>query len=60
MEYMIIRTRSLSPKSVDNLVEELGKKVNMAIQDGWRPQGGIAMHFDGNNMRDMYQPMVKD
>lgn len=56
MEYKIIMAKCGYHIELGTLEEQ----VNEAIKEGWRPQGGVALHFDENIMEAAYQAMVKE
>lgn len=60
MEYQVIYSMKGLFSNGDKLVKEFENEVNEAIKEGWRLQGGIAIHFDGNDLDELYQAMVKD
>lgn len=50
MEYKLIRAKS---------EESLEKMVNQAMQEGWKPQGGVAGVWNGFLHAILWQAMVK-
>lgn len=40
--------------------EEVTKKVNELIAEGWRPYGSISVIITANSWREYAQPMVRD
>lgn len=50
MKYTVVKTKKL---------EELIEQVNLLIQEGWKPQGGICESASQGAV-DFYQAMIKN
>jgi hypothetical protein len=50
MDYTIVKSESLA---------EFEEAVNDKLEEGWRPQGGLAVIYIGGNLWFFYQALTK-